>query len=138
MKLNYITMLVRDIEKSIDFYQRAVEMHVVRRFHPEIGRIVFMSDAEESITLEFIQPEKNIETVETKGIVMSYSAKGRLEEKHGQLARWVSPFRISAILPQNRDILPSRIRTACVLNLQNEIKTEKSAGAKQKHQTGAV
>ena len=52
MKLNYITMLVRDIEKSIDFYQRAVEMHVVRRFHPEIGRIVFMSDAEESITLE--------------------------------------------------------------------------------------
>lgn len=86
MKLNYITMLVRDIEKSIDFYQRAVEMHVVRRFHPEIGRIVFMSDAEESITLEFIQPEKNIETVETKGIVMSYSAKGRLEEKHGQLA----------------------------------------------------
>ena len=103
MKLNYITMLVRDIEKSIDFYQRAVEMHVARRFHPEIGRIVFMSDAEESITLEFIQPEKNIETVETKGIVMSYSAKGRLEEKHGQLAEMgLSPSDISDTPPKPR------------------------------------
>lgn len=64
---------------------------------------------------------------------MSYSAKGRLEEKHGQLAEMGLSLSDISDTPQNRDILPSRIRTACVLNLQNEIKTEKSAGAKQKH-----
>ena len=46
MKLNYITFMVRDIEKTIDFYQNLAGLKIVRRFNPGMGEIAFMTNAE--------------------------------------------------------------------------------------------
>jgi len=64
MKLNYITFMVRDIEKSLAFYQDLVGLKIVNRINPGAGEIVFLAN------------EKD----ETKGMVMSFLAKTSLEE----------------------------------------------------------
>lgn len=84
MKLGYITIMVRDVEKTVDFYKKTAELEVVRRFNPGMGEIVFMSDEEGGTMLEFIEFDE-AEKVDAKGMVMSYSCSTDLQEKHSQL-----------------------------------------------------
>lgn len=77
MKLGYMTFRVRDIEKSIHFYQELVGLKVIRRFNPGMGEIAFVANEENETMLEFIQFEEE-EKVETKGMVMSFSANEEL------------------------------------------------------------
>ena len=77
MKLEYITFMVRDIEKSLSFYQELVGLKVVRRFSPGMGKIAFVVNEEGEIMLELIQFE-NVEKVQTKGMVMSFAANEEL------------------------------------------------------------
>ncbi len=79
MKLNYITIMVRDIEKSINFYQTLVGLKIVRRFNNGKGEIVFMANAEGDTMLEFIQFD-DAPKVQTSGMTMSYTAEKSLEE----------------------------------------------------------
>lgn len=79
MKLNYITFMVRDIEKTIDFYQNLAGLKIVRRFNPGMGEIAFMTNAEGEIKLEFIQFEK-VPKVQASGMTMSYKVEGSLDE----------------------------------------------------------
>ena len=45
MKIDFITVYTIDIEKSINFYQRVLDLQVSRRFSPGPGmEIVFMDD----------------------------------------------------------------------------------------------
>lgn len=78
MKLNFITIMVRNVEKSVDFYQKMVGLQVVRRFNPGMGEIVFLANAEGETMLELIE-FANVEKVLTKGMVMSYQADANLE-----------------------------------------------------------
>ena len=39
MKLNYITIMVKDIEKSVMFYEKLVGLKVIRKMHPGENRI---------------------------------------------------------------------------------------------------
>ena len=79
MKLNYITIMVRDIEKSINFYQTLVGLKIVRRFNNGKGEIVFMANADGDTMLEFIQFDDGPK-VQTSGMTMSYKAEKSLEE----------------------------------------------------------
>lgn len=102
MKFGYITIMIRDMEKSVAFYEKAAELQVVRRFCPPIGEIVFMSGGDGATMLEFIQSNQ-LEKVETKGLVMSFAVDGSLEEKRSQLeALGFSPSPVIEMPPKPR------------------------------------
>lgn len=43
MKLNYITLMVRDLEKSVDFYTKIAKLQVQANLKLPMGKIVFFS-----------------------------------------------------------------------------------------------
>ena len=74
MKLNYLTIMVRDIEKSLDFYCGLLSLKVVRELNPPQGKIVFVADQKGDTMLELIQFEQ-AEKVTARGLVFSFLAK---------------------------------------------------------------
>lgn len=81
MKLSYITFMVRDIEKTISFYQELAGLKIIKRFNPGMGEIVFMANSEDEINLEFIQFD-NVPKVQTSGMTMSFKIDDNLEDLH--------------------------------------------------------
>lgn len=79
MKLNYITLAVRDMEKSIAFYRELAGLHVLRRFNPGMGEIAFLANAEGETMLELAQFDGH-EKVTATGMVISFLACGGLAE----------------------------------------------------------
>lgn len=71
--------MVRDVEKSVLFYQEIAGLEVVNRMNPGPGEIVFLANEKGETMLELIEFE-GTEKVATKGMVMSFSAEGNLEE----------------------------------------------------------
>lgn len=78
MKLNYITLLVRDIEKSVAFYQELVGMQLINQINLENGKIKFMANEKDETMLELIEINGG-EKVKIKGMVMSYLVTSSLE-----------------------------------------------------------
>jgi lactoylglutathione lyase len=57
MTINFITIRVGDIERSIDFYHRVLGMQISRRFSPRPGmEIAFMGGA--GLQVEFIRDDQ--------------------------------------------------------------------------------
>ena len=79
MKLNFITFMVRDINKSVVFYQEMADLQIMNRMNPGAGEIVFMANAQGETMLELIEFE-GVEKVVTKGMVMSFSVSCELEK----------------------------------------------------------
>lgn len=79
MELNRITIMVRDIEKSIEFYTKIAKLEVQAKLEPPMGKIAFLSNGEDEIKLELVE-FKGFEKVETKGLVLSFHVEGSLEE----------------------------------------------------------
>ena len=79
LKLNYITLMVRNIEKSLAFYKDLAGLHEIKRISPEAGEIVFLANAKGETMLELIE-FGGVEKVETKGMVISFLAETKLEE----------------------------------------------------------
>lgn len=79
MRLNFITIMVRNMEKSLIFYQELVGLQVINRMSLEKGKIVFLANSKEETMLELIE-FKGEEKVRTEGLVMSYSAEEPLED----------------------------------------------------------
>ena len=71
MKVEYSTFMSRDIERTIEFYEKLAGLKVVRRFNPGMGEIAFMANGEGETMLEFIQFDK-AEKVSVKGMVMAF------------------------------------------------------------------
>lgn len=78
MKLSYITIMVRDLEQSLRFYQELADLRIIRQMKPPMGKIVFLANKEGETMLELIE-FKDSEKVETKAMVMSYAAETELE-----------------------------------------------------------
>lgn len=55
MKLNYITIMVRDIEKSLNFYCSLISLKPIKELNPPQGKIVFLADRQGDTMLELIQ-----------------------------------------------------------------------------------
>ena len=79
MKLNYITIMVRDLEKSLDFYCGLISIKILRELKPPQGRIVFAADGEGDTMLELIQFDQ-AEKVRAEGMVISFLSKEPLEK----------------------------------------------------------
>lgn len=73
MKLSYITVMVRDIGKSIAFYEKLAGLRVLKRFDPGRGEIAFLANGEGETMLELIQFD-GVEKVSAKGMVVSFAA----------------------------------------------------------------
>lgn len=86
MKLNYITIMVRNLEKSLEFYKELALLNVVNQIELPIGKINFLSDGKDSTMLELIE-FKNDEKVETKGMVMSFLVTEALENVHSKAVK---------------------------------------------------
>ena len=52
MKLGYITVMVRDLERSLTFYQELAQLQVMRRFRPGPGEIAFLANGAGETMLE--------------------------------------------------------------------------------------
>ena len=68
MKFGFITIMVRDLEKSVLFYEKLAGLKVLNRFNPGLGEIVFMANGEGETMLELISFE-NVPKVEVKSMV---------------------------------------------------------------------
>jgi len=84
MKFNFITIMVRDIEKSILFYQQVAGLDVVRRFDAGAGEIAFLANAQGETMLELIGFEM-AEKVSAKGMVLSFEADEDLAILHSRI-----------------------------------------------------
>lgn len=73
MRIQYLTFMVRNLDKTIEFYHEIAGLKVIRRFNPGAGAIVFMGNSEDEKLLEFIEFD-NVPKVETKGMDISFSA----------------------------------------------------------------
>lgn len=58
MKLNDITVMVRDLKKSLDFYCGLISLKPIRELNPPQGRIAFLANQQEDTMLELIQFEQ--------------------------------------------------------------------------------
>lgn len=73
MKLNYITIMVRDLEKSLDFYKNLISLNPLRELTHHQGKIVFLGNQQGETMLELIQFDK-AEKVTARGMVLSFQA----------------------------------------------------------------
>ena len=78
MKLGYITVMVRDLERSLTFYQELAQLQVMRRFRPGPGEIAFLANGAGETMLELVAIP-DAEHVCTRGLVVSFAAEGSLE-----------------------------------------------------------
>lgn len=79
MKLNFLTLMVRDIGKSAAFYQDVAELQVVNRISLKAGEIVFLANGKGETMLELIG-FAGAEHVTAKGLVISFLANAELDE----------------------------------------------------------
>ena len=79
MKLNFITMMVRDVGKSTAFYQDVAGLQIVNRISLKAGEIVFLANGKGETMLELIG-FAGAGKVAAKGLVFSFTAGGELDE----------------------------------------------------------
>lgn len=78
MQLSYFTFMIRDMKKTVEFYENAAGLIVIKQFNPGMGEITFMANADGGTMLEFIQFD-HIEKISVKGMVMCFKAEEDLE-----------------------------------------------------------
>lgn len=84
MKIKHITFMVRDIEKSIAFYELMAELKVVRRFTVEKAELAFLSNGEGETEIEFV--ERDGAKFEGKGMFVCFETD-KLKEMHALAER---------------------------------------------------
>ena len=78
MKLNYITIFVKNLEKTLHFYTELVNLKVVNRIHLPQGEIAFCTNKEEETMLEFIQ-FPHVKPIHTSHMIFSFLTDISLE-----------------------------------------------------------
>ncbi len=80
MKLNFLTFFIKDIDKTIEFYEKLAGLKVDMRFNPGIGEIIFMSNGDGGTKLEFICADKAMAYKQGSGMTMCFLCDGDLNE----------------------------------------------------------
>ena len=78
MKFNYMTIFVRDLERSCAFYEQLAQLRVLRRITPPGGQIAFLGNAPGETMLELVAFPQG-EKVEAKGLTISFQTGENLE-----------------------------------------------------------
>lgn len=73
MKFYHLTFMVRDIEKSAQFYQELVGLKIVRRFQAGPGEVMFLANEEGETMIELVcMPEG--QKFEGKGMFICFES----------------------------------------------------------------
>ena len=80
MHINYITMQVSDLEKSLTFYKTVLGLTKQRRFPTNGGEICFVANAAGETQLELIQMDGR-EKVQVRSLIMHFDATLPVEEE---------------------------------------------------------
>lgn len=80
MKLKHITFRVRDMEKSIRFYEEMAGLTVARRFRADPAEVAFLQNAEGETEVELLHIPGG-QMFEGKGMFICFAA-GKLDEMH--------------------------------------------------------
>ena len=83
MHIQHITLRVKNLEASLEFYQTMVELSVSRRFTHGAIELVFLTHGEGETEIELLH-QPGGQTFEGKGMFICF-ATDRLDEQH-QLA----------------------------------------------------
>lgn len=84
MNIKHVTLRVRNLEKSIDFYETITELVISRRFQSETAEIAFMTNGSGETEIELLYIPEG-QTFEGKGMFICFETD-KLEEMH-KLAR---------------------------------------------------
>lgn len=79
MKLNHIMIMVRDLEKSMEFYCDLLSLKVVREMNPPQGKMVFLAEQKGDTMVELIQFDQ-VEKVTASGLNFGFSSNEPLSE----------------------------------------------------------
>ena len=96
MKLKHITFMVRDIEKSIHFYETMAGLKIVRRFSADNAELAFMANIDGETEVEFVAMPQG-QKYEGKGMFICFEVKDADLDTLQQLAK-------------DKDLNPSDIR----------------------------
>lgn len=80
MHIKHVTLRVRDLEKSIQFYETITELTVVRRFTAEPAEVVFLSNGQGETEIELLFIPQG-QTFEGKGMFICFETD-KLNEMH--------------------------------------------------------
>ncbi len=74
MKLKHITFMVRDLEKSVTFYETMAGLQIIRLFSADGAKLAFMANEEGDTEVEFVEfPEG--QKYEGKGMFLCFETK---------------------------------------------------------------
>lgn len=80
MHIKHITLRVKDLDKSIAFYEMLVDLSVARRFTAGPAELAFLTNGEGETELELLHIPEG-QTYEGKGMFICFQAD-RLDDKH--------------------------------------------------------
>jgi len=80
MHIKHITFRVKDLEKSIEFYQTLTELTVARRFSAGQAELAFLTNGPGETEIELIHIPDS-QTVEAKGMFICFETD-KLDEMH--------------------------------------------------------
>lgn len=80
MKIKHITLRVRDLDKSIEFYETITELVISRRFTSGSAELAFMTNREGETEIELLYIPEG-QTFEGKGMFICFETD-KLDEKH--------------------------------------------------------
>lgn len=101
MYFKRLTIMVKDLEKSIYFYERIAELKIMRRFKVGPGEIAFMArDAGETEIELVYMPGGN--TLDCKGIVICFETEKLDEVRKLAIDMELNPSDIRNPDPQNK------------------------------------
>ncbi|NLJ91126.1 MAG: VOC family protein [Clostridiales bacterium] len=80
MNIKHVTLRVKDLEKSIKFYETITELEVSRRFKSGIAELAFMANSNGGTEIELLHIPGG-QTFEGKGMFICFETD-KLEEMH--------------------------------------------------------
>lgn len=84
MKIEFITFMVSDLNKTVAFYQEFAGLGVTRRFNAGPFEIAFMADSPDGTALEFVFSE-TAPKIQSAGMTIDFLAKSDLESLRERL-----------------------------------------------------
>ena len=101
MHFLHLTFMVRDIEKSVKFYEEFVGLEIQRRFSAGEGEIAFLADKDGATQIELVYMPKGVK-VETKGMTVCFQTEYLDDVLKKAQDKGFNPSDIRQPDPQNR------------------------------------
>lgn len=101
MHFRQLAIVVKDLQKSVDFYETMAELTISKRFKEGDGEVAYMTNGEGATEIELIQMPQ-MQKFEGKGFFVSFKTD-KIEEMHAlAVTKGLNPSDIRQPYPQSR------------------------------------